>query len=265
MATTINIVPTADAAIGSGGNGSLDPNTNYGTSQYLYVGLQKGLFSGTSYDAFVMRIPLSSIPASARITTAKLYAYGLSGLNPCNVYGISDIPVASRTWTETGVRWSNQPSYGAILANLTVSNNWFSVDITSYIASMYSQGLNADFMIRWNGNACSGYGGFTQFASREYSADTTKRPYLQVIYSPIVSATNMSATPISCTAPCSTVVSVTWTNSGTTSQTFTPGITIDGILYTQTAVTLTAGASTTKSFSVTNLAIGSHVVCPVPN
>lgn len=81
-------------------------------------------------------------------------------------------------------------------------------------------------------------------------------------------ATNMVVSPLNCVAPCNITVDVTWTNNGGTAGSLVPNITIDAIAVTPApfpAEQLAAGASVTRSFSVTNLAAGPHPICPLPN
>jgi hypothetical protein len=78
-----------------------------------------------------------------------------------------------------------------------------------------------------------------------------------VVAPALITATNILVTPATCVAPC---------NQGGTSASFTPGISINGgVPITQAAVTLAAGQSVTRSFTVTGLSVGTHGICPVPN
>lgn len=263
MSTTINIAPIADTFVNNYASGS-----NYGTATAMNVGMQRWL-TGTEYHELLLRFPLSAIPINYIITSAKinLWIVNTPG-SACNLYGIRNIPIANRTWTETGVTWNNKPAYDSTYPNINFpaccGSGWLTADITSYVRDMYNQGINVDIDIGFNGSSCPGYGGWTGFPTKE-STDTVHRPYLQVTYDLPVSATNITATPSSCVSPCNTVVSVTWKNNSSISQTFTPGITIDGVLHTLSPLTVTAGSSITQSFNVANLGVGSHVICPQPN
>ena len=77
-------------------------------------------------------------------------------------------------------------------------------------------------------------------------------------------ATSIIPTPSSCTEPCDLTVDVTYENSGQTSGTFTPEITIDGISSTLTSDTLNPSQTVIKIFSLTNLTAGTHSICVVP-
>ncbi len=86
-----------------------------------------------------------------------------------------------------------------------------------------------------------------------------------------ITATNMVITPSEtpCRAGiCTLSVDVTWTNTGGTSGTFVPNITIDTVAIDPppySSESLGAGASVTKSFTVTNLSSGNPAICPYPN
>ncbi len=86
-----------------------------------------------------------------------------------------------------------------------------------------------------------------------------------------ITATNMVITPSEtpCRAGiCTLSVDVTWTNTGGTSGTFVPNITIDTVAIDPppySSESLGAGASVTKSFTVTNLSAGNPAICPYPN
>ncbi len=86
-----------------------------------------------------------------------------------------------------------------------------------------------------------------------------------------ITATLMTVTPSESpcrTGICTVTADVTWTNTGGTSGTFVPNITIDTITidpppYLSQA--LGAGASVTKSFILSGLTAGTHSICPYPN
>lgn len=80
-----------------------------------------------------------------------------------------------------------------------------------------------------------------------------------------ITATSMTLDKTSCTSPCTINTNITWKNNGTVSETFNPGIKVDGVLTNLSPVTLVAGESVTKPFQTTGLTIGSHLICPDPN
>lgn len=94
-------------------------------------------------------------------------------------------------------------------------------------------------------------------------------PTITVTPAPIgvnITATSIIPSLTTCQELCSLTVNITWTNTGDTSGSFIPGIQVGTEpVMTLPSVTLTAGASTTKTFSITGLTTGSHIICPVPN
>ncbi len=86
-----------------------------------------------------------------------------------------------------------------------------------------------------------------------------------------ITATLMTVTPSESpcrTGICTVTVDVTWTNTGGTSGTFVPNITVDTITidpppYLSQA--LGTGTSVTKSFILSGLTSGTHAICPYPN
>lgn len=81
-----------------------------------------------------------------------------------------------------------------------------------------------------------------------------------------ITATSIIPSVSTCQAACSLTVSITWTNTGDTSGTFTPGVQVDSETpMTLASETLVAGASVTHAFSITGLPEGLHQICPVPN
>lgn len=109
--TTLN--PVADTYVDSWSD------TNYGTSNDLKVA-GSWLFND---QRTYLKFDLSSLPNNCTITGAslKLYVSSVSG-------GYSEYVkyVANDSWTQTGLKWSNQPSIGAQLASAATpsSGQW---------------------------------------------------------------------------------------------------------------------------------------------
>jgi hypothetical protein len=86
-----------------------------------------------------------------------------------------------------------------------------------------------------------------------------------------ITATNMIITPSDtpCVAgTCTMTVDVTWTNTGGTSGSFVPNITIDTVaIYPDPfpSESLGAGLSVSHTFIVSGLTTGTHNICPSPN
>lgn len=260
--TTIKISPIADTYVDKS-----SPDTNYGTSTFLrYRGCS---YWPTQTQRIYVRFPFTGIPFNAIITSAVLRWYGLES---ASYTGINIRNVSDRTWTETGITWNNQPLFdtypGTHFYKSANPGYWESYDITSYIQDQFNLGVNADFMIQCDESSptCVDAG----FASKEYS-NTANRPYLEITYTIDVTTANITTTSIlpsltSCQALCGLTVDIIWTNQGGGSGTFSPGIQVGSEpVFTLPSVTLAAGASVTKRFTVTGLTAGSYIICPVPN
>ena len=83
---------------------------------------------------------------------------------------------------------------------------------------------------------------------------------------PNITATTITPSVTSCQELCSLTVDVTWTNNGTASGIFIPGIQVGteppSMLVEET---LGAGMSVTKTFNITGLTTGTYTICPIPN
>jgi hypothetical protein len=121
LAETVRCAAVADART-SGGS----PTSNFGTSTYLRTrGTTPPLHN--IYLKFDVR-GLSGAVQSARL---RLYAYD-GGVNGGPVYSVPT------TWTETGLKWNNQPPLaGSPLSTLGAVpvNSWAEYDVTSVIAA----------------------------------------------------------------------------------------------------------------------------------
>jgi PKD repeat protein len=79
----------------------------------------------------------------------------------------------------------------------------------------------------------------------------------------VTTAITPSAT--TCTAPCNMTVGITWANNGGTSGTFVPTMTVNGTSTTLPEESLDPSLSVTKTFTLTGLVVGTHVICSKPN
>lgn len=126
------LVPVADAQVESG-----YPTSNYGTTNNLYV---QSSNSGYGNERAWLRFDLSSLAAGTTISSASLSLY-------CWKTAGAALPVevrsgSSDTWTETGITWNTQPSFGDVLATQTLTpgntNVWYSWDITSFVQAQWA-------------------------------------------------------------------------------------------------------------------------------
>ncbi|HEX7320743.1 MAG TPA: DNRLRE domain-containing protein [bacterium] len=166
---TQTFYPTADAYISQG-----DPSTNFGTQGWLITyGNPWSLVYRT-----LMRFDLSSLPPGTPISaaTVSLYMWDQAGVD-FNV----DIHKVLASWTETGVTWSNQPSFNATVESSLPYQGytWWHFTITALVQDWVNNpGSNYGMILRNNPEIPGDNGGrFAKF----YSRDTTiNRPYLLI-------------------------------------------------------------------------------------
>jgi parallel beta-helix repeat protein len=111
---------------------------NYGTDSVLKVDTK----SATNARALV-RFNLPSIPAGCTVTSAKLRLHAGS-------YKEGRTLKAHRlasAWTESNVRWSNQPATAGAAATATSGSGYREWSVTSQVQSMYVDG-NFGFIVR---------------------------------------------------------------------------------------------------------------------
>jgi hypothetical protein len=83
-------------------------------------------------------------------------------------------------------------------------------------------------------------------------------------------ATNIVLTAISpvvttCPETCSTTVNITWRNNGETLGDFIPAIIVDGVTTSLSSEPLAGLTDVTKSFTITGLVAGNHIISAIPN
>jgi 2',3'-cyclic-nucleotide 2'-phosphodiesterase (5'-nucleotidase family) len=121
------LAPVADAQVASG-----YPSTNYGSGTNLYV---QSASSGYGNERGWLKFDLSAVPPDAAISSAtlRLWNWKAAGASmPAAAHGGND-----DTWTETGITWSTQPSFGPLLATQTLvtgmTSLWYDWDVTSFV------------------------------------------------------------------------------------------------------------------------------------
>jgi len=175
-ADSVNLAPQADSYVRQDYSGS-----NYGTSTALCTDPR------TSYVRRTwIRFDLSSIPAGAIITSAKLklYYYGYGGTNPSG-RTIECHHCTDDSWTESGIKWTNAPNSQCAgsatdLETVPASYGWMEWVVTSDVQSDFS----GDKKVSWRLKD-SAEGGSTNrrvnWASKEHTT-AAWRPVLEVTY-----------------------------------------------------------------------------------
>jgi len=127
-AGTYLLAPVADAQVESGA-----ANSNFGTGTNLY--LQSAGTGTYGNERAWLKFDLSGIPSGAQISGAilQLWNWKSTGASmPAEVHGASD-----DSWTETGIKWNNQPAFGTAALDTQTLNAgntalWYNWDVTSF-------------------------------------------------------------------------------------------------------------------------------------
>jgi len=165
-----------------------NPDTNWGTVTSVYT---KGedLISYRTY----MKFNISSISSGKIITDSKLCLHNVSAFD-----GASVRHVTSHDWTsgstgqslsETTITWNNQ-TCGTGLTNSTYCNltaedtqtsttgGWVCLSVLNAVKNEYDNAdKNVSFILNSAGSTPE-----DEYNSKEYTADTTLRPYLNITY-----------------------------------------------------------------------------------
>lgn len=127
--TVRTLAPVADTQVSSGNS-----TTNYGSATSIFIQSATTSFAN---ERGWLRFDLSSLPASANITSASLemFCWKATGASlPTEVHGGT-----TDTWVESTINYGNQPAFGATLSTTTLAagnvNVWYDWDVTSFAQS----------------------------------------------------------------------------------------------------------------------------------
>ncbi len=124
------LTPTADAHVRDGSSAS----TNFGTATTMEV---RTSTTGNNRDTY-LKFDLNGMPSVSNAKLRIFAALSASGSISTSVY-----PVATTTWTETGITWNNKPARGTALASTTINSTtfaWKEIDVTSYVQGEFAAG-----------------------------------------------------------------------------------------------------------------------------
>lgn len=173
--TIYSLTPAADAQVSSG-----KPSTNSGTTTSLFVQSASGGSFGN--ERAWLRFDLSSLPANANISSAKLelYCYKASGAAmPASVFSS-----ATDSWTETGLNWNNQPTFGSTALDqqtLSASSFYYTWDATSFIRGELAGDKLASLVVKPQTE------GSTDTVSPSYAFDS--KEYSSGAFAPLLAVT----------------------------------------------------------------------------
>jgi hypothetical protein len=173
-------------------------------------------------------------------------------------YGVPIIPSSVGTFVI-----SSTPS-GAIGASVYIDNNPISSGMTPLTITDLLHGDHTYKLTKT---------GYTDTAKTDFTIIsgqiTTVSQVMLTIENIEATSITLDSITIPCTSGnCTASISVTWTNTGETSGTFVPNITIDTIATDPSPFSsepLDAGESVLHTFMVSGLISGQHTICPIPN
>jgi large repetitive protein len=116
-------------------------NSNFGNDQILKVKREGSMKAMRA----LVRFNLPATPQGCSVTGATLRLYAASA--PSN--RTLEARRINANWTETGVRWSNQPGTIGTAATTTTVSGWNQWTVTSHVQAMYS-GPNHGFLIKFD-------------------------------------------------------------------------------------------------------------------
>jgi hypothetical protein len=174
MANT-TLYTTADAFVAE-----VNPDTNYGD----YAMLIARSDSDGNTRSF-LKFDLSGLPEDVTISSAtlRLECYSVDNLSSPDT-DVQARRVSDDTWTEAGIKWSNQPTPGAVEDTQTCSVTTIEWDVTSWVQNEYAGDQTASFCLRMVTEDYSSAGSQVNFRSRDYNGDD---PELYIEYTTGVS------------------------------------------------------------------------------
>lgn len=244
-----------------------DPTRNYGTEAETSIWTYNGTQYQVSFAKFagISGIGSPNILPNSTINSAILWMRIRADSTSLTV----SVYTCSADWNESTLIWNNMPGQATSIgsfANMPAgTGGWLSLDITSTV-----QGWNNGTIPNYGLRLVTDQGGSNSgaFATKE-SANV---PYIAVNYvTPAnITATGMTVTPNEnpCrTGICTMTVNITWTNNGESTGSFTPAITVSSGTVTPvySSEQLTASTPVTRTFTVSNMTVGTCSICPNPN
>jgi large repetitive protein len=138
-------------------------STNYGTDSTLKLDSKNGGNART-----LVRLTLPDVPPACAVTDARLRLYAGSYKTGRTLQALR----IAASWTETAVRWNNQPATTGTAATAASGSGYREWTVTQQVRDMYASGNNG-FLIR---DATENGNGVEQgFNSREKGSDNPPR------------------------------------------------------------------------------------------
>ncbi len=168
------------------------PTGNAGSS----VGLILNTGSGNFWRIYI-KFDITQITADSTIDNAVFYIFKNGGSSEQNLKNISVHHVFNHTWKEEIITWNNQPCgtnfNDANVCNLTLEDGersinfqndyWLTFSVILAVGADFDSGNNnVSFIL--NGTNNGGGDSQTSLRSKEFTTDTTERPYLNITFTP---------------------------------------------------------------------------------
>lgn len=118
-----------------------NPDVNFGSGSYMYV---RSLATAKN-QRILVEFDISSIPVGSTIDVATLKLYARYSSAEGRIYQTAKIIAA---WEEMSVTWNNKPAVSGLKQTLMVAaNNWFLVDVKTFVQELLASGL-AGFRVK---------------------------------------------------------------------------------------------------------------------
>jgi len=267
-AKTVQIVPQADAFVRDG----TYANDNYGASSTLYVKNDGVGYTRKSY----LKFDLSSLSGIVHSATVKLVTWDAG---PTTINHEARL-VSDHAWTETGLKWSNQPAAGGLIDSWTVPAPGSAVEID--VTDQVYDAMAGDRKLAIQIAAPTGVGGegWMTYGSKD-NANVDYRPVLVVQLVPLAIAA-VTASADDGNIPANTIdqnistrwsaegngqwiqydlganhtlesVGIAWYSGNTRATTFDVQVSTDGVSFTTIYSGVSSGTTTDiESYDVTD-------------
>jgi hypothetical protein len=183
-ADEVILIPIKDAYVHS-----INPDTNYGHSQDLWMG--KGTYWDLGYARSLVQFDLSSLPGDPNLITSAVFSAYQYATAPAAGGRAVDVKRITSTWDEDTVTWNNPPNYDdtTVWASAAVGDcflyDWVNWDVTALVKNQVSGGsTNLGWLLKMYWEIPAGASRLGYFRSTDYTADPILRPKLVVDYIP---------------------------------------------------------------------------------
>jgi probable HAF family extracellular repeat protein len=234
-----NLLPIADAYVRDGSF----TNSNFGTNTVLQC--LTTTTNGNNCDVYFQ----FNLTGLSNISSAKLNFFAqLSGTGSLSntVYSVTN-----NAWVETNITWNNKPARVTALATNSISaTNWYAYDVSSYVKSQATNGLN---VISVALHDPTNYSLLMNINSRE---NATNRPSLLVV-------TTNSPLSVSLTNPVNNSLFAVPTNLAVNASVSDSDGTVTQVLFFQGTNKLGSVASAPYSLTWSNASAGAYALTAV--